>query len=360
MTLTHQSTYIISRPLPCRQQGSALILAMLVAAWVAMMAVTMAEDFRVDSRLTEARSLQSRMSGYLHGAESLVSGVLWADLLQDNSAEGQAIDHLAEDWAMGSTTLPTDSGFVRVYLSDAQGRFNINSLARFSDEAQDVSLPLTERLTPEQKIFIRLLRLIRPSLPETQAQQILEALVDWLDEDDVIFGQGGAESLYYQSQPLPRSPANQLIGDLSDLLLIRHMTPELLASIRPYVVALPAPTPININTADPLLLQALNSDNTLQPSSDAHRLSLQRHREQSPFVTVSEALSVAGLQQATGLTAALSVSSRYFQAEVDIEADQQRRDSNLLFYRNGNGVSVIRKQRNQFCCRPSVAARNSM
>lgn len=357
MKLNDRNTYF-THGRAKRQRGSALILAMLVAAWVAIMAVSMAEDFRVDSQLTEGRSLQSRQAGYLHGAESLISGVLWADLLRDRSSEGSEVDHLAEDWALASTTLPTDSGFVRVDLVDAQGKFNINSLSRLDEHYADLSLPLVNRLTPEQKIFIRLLRLVQPNLSGIQSQQVLEAIIDWLDEDDLSSGQGGAESLYYQSQPVARHPANHLIGDLSELLMIRHMTPSLLDALRPYLVALPVITPINVNTALPLLLQALNSDNTLQPASDSHRLSLQRRREESPFSTVAEALTVAGFQGVATLPEALAVNSRFFIAGVDIEASQQRSFANLLFYRNVNGVSVIRKQRSQFCCRATETARN--
>ncbi len=343
-----------------RQQGSALILAMMVAAWVAIMAVNMAEDFRVDSRLAEGRSLQSRMAGYLHGAESLVAGVLWADILQDQSAEGAPIDHDAEDWAMANTTLPTDAGFVTVDLSDAQGKFNINNLSRTDDDFYDASLPLSERLTAEQKIFIRLLRVAQPSMGQSQAQQILEAMIDWIDEDDEVSGQGGAESLYYSSQPVPRSPANRLIGDLSELLSVRYLNQELLDSLRPYLVALPAVTPINVNTALPVILQAINSDDTLQPASDAHRLSLQRAREESPFVSVAEALNSAGFQGTSEVSNALSVNSHYFMAQVDLQAEQQQRHASLLFYRNDSGVSVIRKQRSQFCCHANEVARNPM
>ncbi|GFZ78206.1 type II secretion system protein K [Pseudohongiella nitratireducens] len=343
-----------------RQQGSALILAMMVAAWVAIMAVNMAEDFRVDSRLAEGRSLQSRTAGYLHGAESLVAGVLWADVLKDQSAEGDRVDHAAEDWAMASTTLPTDTGFVRVDLSDAQGKFNINSLSRIDEDFYDASLPLVERLTAEQKMFIRLLRLVQPTMTMTQAQQLLEAVIDWIDEDDNVSDQGGAESLYYTSQAVSRNPANRLIGDLSELQSVRYMNRDILALLRPYLVALPAVTPVNINTALPLVLQAMNSDSTLEPASDAYRLSLQRSREESPFGTVAEALSNAGFQEAVELSNALSVNSHYFMAQVDLEAGQQQRHASLLFYRNDSGVSVVRKQRSQFCCRANDAVRNPM
>lgn len=342
------------------QQGSALILAMLVAAWVAIMAVNMAEKFRVDSQLAEGRSLQAKMSGYLHGAESLVSGVLWADSLKDNSAEGNQVDHLSEDWALASTTLPTDVGFVRVQLADAQGKFNINNLARIHDDYYDASLPTVNRLTAEQKLFIRLLKLVLPETSDTEGMQLVEAIIDWLDQDDRVSGQGGAESLYYLSQPVSRQPANSAIGDLSELLLVRHMTPDRLAALRPYLVALPSATPVNLNTASPMILQAINRDNTLQPASASHRLSLQNAREEVPFSSVAEALNQAGFQEASDLAGILSVSSHYFAAQVNVQSGEQQRHANLLFYRNDKGVSVIKKDRSQFCCRSTEAARDPL
>lgn len=341
-----------------RQRGSALILAMLVAAWVAIMAVNMAEDFRVDSRLAEGRSLQAKIKGYLHGTESLASGVLWADYLRDSSAEGSQVDHLAEDWALAGTTLPTDIGFVRVQLTDAQGKFNINSLQRLNDNYYDSALSVTDRLTAEQKLFIRLLKLVQPEMNDNQGLQMVEAIVDWLDEDDRVSGQGGAESLYYLSQPVSRRPANRAIGDISELLMVRHMTPEVLAALRPYLAALPSVTPININTAVPMVLQAINSDDTLQPASASHRLTLLKAREEAPYTSVVEALNRAGFQGVTATAAALSVNSHYFAAQVNIQADQQQRHANLLFYRNDNGVSVIRKDHSQLCCRTTEVVRN--
>ena len=178
------------------------------------------------------------------------------------------------------------------------------------------------RLTAEQKLFIRLLKLVLPETSDTEGMQLVEAIIDWLDQDDRVSGQGGAESLYYLSQPVSRQPVNSAIGDLSELLLVRHMTPDRLAALRPYLVALPSATPVNLNTASPMILQAINRDNTLQPASASHRLSLQNAREEVPFSSVAEALNQAGFQEASDLAGILSVSSHYFAAQVNVQSGE--------------------------------------
>lgn len=64
--------------------------------------------------------------------------------------------------------------------------------------------------------------------------EVAAAIVDWRDEDSDITP-GGAEDSYYQGLPLPYRCKNAGFGSLEELLMVRHVTPELYAAIRPYV-----------------------------------------------------------------------------------------------------------------------------
>jgi hypothetical protein len=56
-----------------------------------------------------------------------------------------------------------------------------------------------------------------------------DALLDWLDEDDEVRPEG-AESAYYA--PLGRRPRNGALHSVEELILIRGMTPDIVARLR--------------------------------------------------------------------------------------------------------------------------------
>ena len=58
------------------------------------------------------------------------------------------------------------------------------------------------------------------------ATPIVNAILDWTDPDDQTCPEG-AETAYYQGRPPPDTAKNWPIDDLSELLLIQGMTPEM-------------------------------------------------------------------------------------------------------------------------------------
>lgn len=57
--------------------------------------------------------------------------------------------------------------------------------------------------------------------------EIADAILDWLDEDDLA-RTNGAEAEYYQALDPPYSPADGPLASIDELLLVRGVTPELL------------------------------------------------------------------------------------------------------------------------------------
>jgi general secretion pathway protein K len=88
---------------------------------------------------------------------------------------------------------------------------------------------------------------------------LVDAMVDWVDQDDRP-EPAGAESLYYQSQKPPYRAANVPLETLGDLRLIKGFTPEIVDKLSRYVTVYPdaGQIPVNLNTADPLVIQALD------------------------------------------------------------------------------------------------------
>jgi general secretion pathway protein K len=186
--------------------------------------------------------------------------------------------------------------------------FNLNNLSIKTAYSNDAGAPLTVRLSPAQKQFVRLLQSFE-DYPVSEADAVLmtEALTDWIDNDDQTSGPGGAESLYYSTsfsssysssysssaqgaQSLTDSvqAANQPLFDISELYLIRHFTPDIVERLRPWVVVLPVPTAMNINTAPARLLATINQPDRLQPLEIADVQRLLEIRQQRVLGTTAD------------------------------------------------------------------------
>lgn len=319
------------------QHGSALVLAVLVAGIVAGLGVSIAHAFMVDATRVENRLLDLQARQYLLAAEEL------AQLALSQDATMTAGDHLLEDWAQPLPPLATDEGQVWVQLEDAQGRFNLNNLALRREGLEELGLPIAQRFTLAQRLFIRLLQSF-PDLPlsEAEAVALTEALIDWLDEDDRPLGFGGAESLYYVNETPAYRPANRLLLNVSELRLVRHMQPALYQRLLPLVVALPETTPLNLNTALPALLSALEPEEASANKGLAGQL---RGRQLSdPFTTHEDAALEPALEPLfaeQGSAAAYAVGSNYFLLHARVYHAGAERRLHSVLRRDETGTHVL-------------------
>src|SRR5690606_14805629 len=80
---------------------------------------------------------------------------------------------------------------------------------------------------------------------------------------------GGAEADYYLGLDPPHPITNGPMTSVSELSLIKGMTPDIYERLLPLVIALPEDVKMNINTLKPELLRALNRKDILQPLEEA-------------------------------------------------------------------------------------------
>jgi general secretion pathway protein K len=269
-----------------------VVLAMLLAALAAAVAATVFADQQRWNRTVEHRRDQVQ-------AQALVlAGVQWArQILYDDARRASAIDHLGEPWAMALPPIPLDNGEVRGAIVDAQARLNINALGG-AGNAADV-----ERA--------RIARLFAQRGGPTAA---IDAIADWIDADSMV-RTGGAEDAFYAARPSPGLAANAPALRVAEIAEARGVTAQTLAAVAPFLSALPAGTPTNVNTAPPEVLAAI-VDNLGSNGLAA----LVAVRARTPFASVAEFR--ARLPQGATFTGdeSLSVKSDYFY--VTIEARQ--------------------------------------
>ena len=150
------------------------------------------------------------------------------------------------------------TGTLGLQIIDLSGRLQINSLVRKKGQ---------EGRSSAKEVRAILSRLLLTGAfaitNEWQVQQLVDALVDWLDEDDRE-SDHGAETSYYRSLDPPYACKNGPVEYIEELLLVKGMTPELLfgtptkEGLAEYLTVYGDTGKININTAPRLLLRSLD------------------------------------------------------------------------------------------------------
>jgi general secretion pathway protein K len=300
-----------------RQRGVALVTALLVVSLATVAAVAMATRFQVDMRRTGNLLNGEQAYAYAMAAESWAYVILRRDLADNQH------DSLDEDWSTALPPIPVEGGFVNGRIEDLQGRFNVNNLVDDEGGVDAIQLDYYKRL-------LEILDL-EPALAP--------ALQDWIDADIIATFPDGAEDNEYLLADLPYRAGNRSLADISELRLIKGYTPEVLAVLVPHITALPDTTAININTATPLVLQALHAE---LDESDIEQLITDRDVE--PFTDKKAFLAhnaLAGLE----LVVDVDIKSDWFNVQTDVSVGrgQARLESRIV--RGENTLQVVSRTR---------------
>ena len=296
------------------ERGIALLLALGVVAIVAAVAADGADDEALLLREVEAFTMQAKARGaVLSGLELAVWG-LRADAERDGAAP---VDHLEEEWALPAPPFPVDEGTVQGWITDAQGCYNLNNLV---DAKGQVRLA-------EVQVLRRLFRLL-----ELDAS-LVDAIVDWLDADDVPFGPGGAEDASYIARGLHAK--NGPLDRFRELALIEGFTPEILAKLQGVACVLPgrtaAPTPVNLNTAPLVVVRAFF------PALSA--AGAEAWAAGRPFARVADALAAPWARGAN--PARFSVNTHWFFVRVRAHYGESEMAWRYLVRRNGRTLALV-------------------
>lgn len=253
-------------------------MALLIALTVISLIVALTLQFNKNMRQNLLASGIQSNRGKLDVMASSGVNLAMAVLLKD--AKDNEHDSLQDSWALladENLSKLFDAGLLTIKISDDNGKFQINSMVHSKNQQPEGKTP--EQVIAQEKdarnILWGLLRQEPFNLEDGAARTIIDTLVDWMDSDD---GDGeeeyGAESSYYLGLDTPYACKNGPVEFVEELLLVKGFTPELLFGTekQPGLAALLTTQgndgKININTADPLLLQALDEDMTKEMVED--------------------------------------------------------------------------------------------
>lgn len=241
-------------------RGAALIIAMVIAALAAAVAMSLAAG-----QQQWLASMTNRRDQVQAQALAL-AGVQWARQILFEDARTTATDTLAEPWALPLPATPLENGSIEGRIVDAQGLLNVNNLV-----PADASVSADAERARFERLFARV------GAPAAA----LDAIADWIDADSVT-RPTGAEDAWYAQQPNAMLASNAPVVRTAELALVRGLSPAAVTALAPYVVALPAATRLNVNTAPgPVLATAVDG-------LDATGLAaLLASRAQKPFTDIA-------------------------------------------------------------------------
>lgn len=196
------------------------------------------------------------------------SGINLALALVEAEGTERKFDTLMSGWGTLGDEPISDifpAGDLQLVVSDLSGRFQVNSLVQANVKETDVDEKERAAFEKElREVFLRLLLSGSFSIEdEGEANSIVGALVDWIDEDDRE-SDHGAEDSYYQSLEKPYSCRNGPIQYIKELLLVKGITPDLFFGTEEkdglvdYLTTYGNNGKININTAPLLLTKSLH------------------------------------------------------------------------------------------------------
>jgi general secretion pathway protein K len=309
-----------------RQSGMALVLTLLTISF--LVAITMQLMLTVDRQISVATAQreQVRLDAMVVSGLNLVRAALAADLKANN------FESLHDDWAtFESEKLQAVTGDVAltITVTELGGRLQVNALGDVKKQHY-------------REVWLRFLLSGRFAIADKgEAEALLDALGDWIDEDSTV-RQEGAEESYYRTRNPAHACRNGAVTTLEELLLVKGMTPELLfgdadhEGIAEFITVIGDDGMINLNTAPLPVVQALAPEMTKKMAQEL----IDFRKEQRNARLLADTgwyQRISGFTGgATSGTDLLTVTGKYFKVEIKATMHQ--------FNRTGTGI-LLRSDR---------------
>ena len=281
-----------------RQRGLALLMALMIVVIATTIAVSIIYEEKFTIRKTGHIYMMDRANLYAVGLED------WARIYLREDRQESKTDGLDEAWATGIPGLPIEGGYLNGYLEDEQAKFNLNMLV-----ISEVALKRFERLCDNLGV----------------EGNFIPALMDWIDEDfDIRYPDGMEEN--YETYRV----ANREMADISEMLLVHNVTPEIYEKLKPHITALPTPTTLNVNTMSEVLFQSLGSEGEVSKFIE--------EREGNVYDSIGDFIECLQIPvEEEGLL----VDIKFFRAYGQVVQGEQVFKLTSLLYRDDKGNTIV-------------------
>ncbi len=180
------------------QHGIALVLVLWATTLLTVIAASFAFSMRTDTLLVQNLSASARAQNL---ADAGVQRALYEMFKPASDQQRWKGDGVAHQWEFGAAR-------ISIMIQDVSGKIDLNS-------ASDILL----------KGLLK-----SGGLDDAQSGVLLDAILDWRDEDD-LRRINGAEAAEYQAAGLKYKPANAPFVTIDELQRVLGMTPQLYAKL---------------------------------------------------------------------------------------------------------------------------------
>lgn len=330
-----------------RQRGVAVITALLLTTLAVTIVASLFWQQQVQVRSMENQRLQLQTRWIVRGALDLSRLILFQDFLDSSSftrlngiwstplEETRLDDYVERERQEGEDFNATLSG----KIVDAQSRYNLANLAtaRVPDKAQ---IGVFQRLLTNLQLDTNLALQVAMQVAMTQPVPTAPpAGTPGTGGSAGTGGTGAGAGAGMAPGAVPAAGSVEPMGfvRLEDLLAISGFTPPAIERLREFVIVLPQPTKVNVNTAPPELIAALVPGLSL---GDAAAMVNTRkgayYRQMSDF-TQQPQMGAAQRQTAVPV----DVRSDYFLAFSQVKLDRAALDTVSLLSRASTGITTV-------------------
>lgn len=299
------------------ERGFVLVTVLIVIALLLPAVLVFYSKAQVN--LTQAANFRDSIQA-IRLARSGVEGAIGVLKADDASYDGKG-----DRWALRFPALGVGTGLLEVKIDDEDGKLNINTLVAAAVDKDVVNPEVETRL---RKLITRL-----GGRPE-----VVDGLIDWMDRDDKVFGDQGAEESFYRERG--QTVKNGPLDSLDELLRIRGFDRELLVDrkLLDYLTVAPTDGKLNLNTAPVELLLDLHPD-----LREGLVEEIVRYRDEKDFTSMDDVKKVIGLAEplAARLNPLLKVSSVFFTIRAKYTAGNVVKQVESLVRRDGGMVTIL-------------------
>ena len=308
------------------ERGIALLLTLLVLTLLVALILEFDAEARREYRDAAAFRDNFKASVLARASVQAARGVLQQDFAKDKKT-GEFFDSPTDLWALPITNYAIGDGLLNAKIEDERGKLNLNDLAAGGD-----AIARGKKILRVKRLF-ELLQ-INPDL--------VDAIVDWVDQDEKP-EPAGAESPYYQTLRPSYRAANAPLQTFLDLRLIKGMTPAIIEKLSKLVTIYPleGESKVNVNTAHPLVLQALDPRITQSVAADIV--------QGRPFKTIQELDRVSSFEdigKELRPQNLYDVKSDLFLARMTVRVNEVTRNAIVVLQRDPNtGMGTVKYYR---------------
>lgn len=313
------------------EKGMVLLLVLAVVALLTSLMVEFAFSTLVDLRLTE--TFRDRTRAWYLAKGGIEAG---RQILKYGKTIQTGFNHPSELWGTGVPSYPVgENGAVSITIEDLSGRLPINTL-----DTAGGNPDLQQAL---ERLFSELERSHPDVFPDPPSDMVA-ALIDWIDDDDVVSRQPGtgAEDNYYLRLENPYATKDDPLDTMDELQLVKGFSAETVRLLEPYLTVYRSAS-ININTAPPEVLLAMHADVDQQATEQ-----IMNYRSTQAFKTIADlgqalnpqSTAYSGLRGMQWLRA--DVKSDFFRITAEGAVGDGRRTATAVVSADGQKIHYLK------------------